>query len=188
MNGKIYPHDRILAATLLRLIPKRVTPNQVTLLRMALTPGVLWFLFQERYAVAIPLFLFTALTDMVDGSLARTRGQVTRWGILWDPVADKLLIGSVAVLLLSRHFPPALAGVILGLEAAFLAGGWYRKTRGVIVGANWWGKIKMLLQVVGVFLFLLSLSTGSSALETASYAAFGTASVLAVVSLFRHGL
>src|SRR5689334_8978223 len=154
MRSKIYPHDRVLAATLLKLVPKETTPNQITVLRMFMTPAVIWFLHEERYDLATPLFFVTALTDMLDGSLARTRDQVTKWGIMWDPIADKLLIGSVAILLLTRHFPPTLTAIIIGLEAAFLAGGWYRHLQGETVAANWWGKLKMLCQVVGVMLYL----------------------------------
>jgi len=188
MRAKIYPHDRLLAATLLKLVPKEATPNQITVLRMMLTPAVIWFLHEERYDLAIPLFFVTALTDMLDGSLARTRDQVTKWGIMWDPIADKLLIGSVALLLMLRHFPPALTAIILGLEAAFLAGGWFRHLQGETVAANWWGKIKMLFQVIGVILYMLFLMSGIEGLATASFAAFGIACVLAIISLFRHGL
>lgn len=188
MTAKTYPHDRFLAATLLKLVPKETTPNQITVARIFMTPMVLWLLYEGRYELATPLFLVTALTDMLDGSLARTRNQVTAWGKLWDPVADKLLIGSVAILLLARHFPATLAVIILGLEAAFLAGGWYRASQGEIVAANWWGKIKMLSQVIGVTLFLVFLQTGVGALAMASYAVFGVACLLAIGSLFRHGI
>lgn len=188
MTAKTYPHDRFLAATLLKLVPKDVTPNQITVTRMFMTPAVLWLLYEGRYALATPFFLLTALTDMLDGSLARTRGMVTDWGKLWDPVADKLLIGLVALLLLMRHFPPELAIAIVGIEMAFLAGGWYRAQQGTVVSANWWGKFKMLAQVLGVTLFLLFLQTGVAPLAFASYAAFAVSCVLALVSLFRHGI
>ena len=82
MRTKPYPHDRLLAATLLKLVPRETTPNQLTVVRMFLTPAVIWFLHEERYDLATPLFFVTALTDMLDGSLARTRNQVTKWGIL----------------------------------------------------------------------------------------------------------
>lgn len=188
MMSKIYAHDRLLAATVLKLIPAKVSPNQITILRILLTPAVLWLLWVESYEMGISLFLLVAFTDMIDGSLARTRGQVTSWGMLWDPVADKLLIGAVAVLLLFRAFPAELIVVIFGLEAAFLIGGYYRKRQGVIVAANWWGKFKMLCQVIGVTLFLLFLQTGMASLATASYVVFVLATLLAVGSLFRQGL
>ncbi|HJV33257.1 MAG TPA: CDP-alcohol phosphatidyltransferase family protein [Patescibacteria group bacterium] len=188
MPAKTYPHDRFLAATILKLVPKEATPNQITVARMFMTPWVLWLLFEERYELGTTLFLVTALTDMLDGSLARTRDQVTDWGKMWDPIADKFLIGSVALLLLTRHFPPELTVIILGLEGAFLAGGWYRQSHGVIVAANWWGKLKMLCQVFGITLFLLALQTGAPGFAFASYAVFGVASVFALVSLIRHGL
>jgi len=60
--------------------------------------------------------------------------------------------------------------------------------QGETVAANWWGKFKMLTQTLGVTLFLLFLQTELPGLATASYAAFGVACVLAVISLFRHGL
>jgi len=188
MPSKIYPHDRLLAATVLKLVPTKVTPNQITILRILLTPAVLWLLWFRYYETGMLLFLLVAFTDMIDGSLARTRGQVTDWGKIWDPVADKLLIGSVVALLLFRAFPEELIVVIFGLEAAFLVGGYYRKRQGVIVSANWWGKFKMLSQVAGVTLFLLFLKTGLPALATASYAVFILAAMLAVGSLFKHGL
>jgi CDP-diacylglycerol--glycerol-3-phosphate 3-phosphatidyltransferase len=188
MSSKIYPHDRLLAGSVLKLIPSRVTPNQITILRILLTPAVLWLLWIKSYETGIALFLLVAFTDMMDGSLARTRHQVTAWGQVWDPVADKLLIGSIAVLLLFRHFPEELAILIFGLEAAFLVGGYYRKRQGVIVSANWWGKFKMLCQVIGVTLFLLFLKTGMLWLAGASYIIFVLAALLAVGSLFKHGL
>lgn len=188
MTAKAYPHDRFLAATILKLVPPDVTPNQITVTRMFMTPGVLWLLYEGRYGLATPFFLLTAFTDMLDGSLARTRGQVTDWGKLWDPVADKLLIGLVALLLMLRHFPLELAVAVVGIELAFLVGGWYRAQQGIVVSANWWGKLKMLGQVAGVTLFLLFLQTGAASLAFASYVAFGTACALALVSLFRHGI
>lgn len=185
---KPYLHDRLLAATVLKMFPADVRPNHVTIFRMLMTPFVLWVIWRQDYEAGIPLFLLVAFTDMLDGSLARTRGLVTEWGTIWDPVADKLLIGSVAVLLLTQYFPPELTVAIVGIELAFLAGGYYRKTQGRIVGANWWGKMKMLMQVAGMTLFLLWLATGVPWLEPASYVVFGVAAVFAVASFFAHGL
>ena len=56
---------------MLPLIPKWITPNQVTIFRFLATPFVVWVLAIEAYAWSIPLFVFVAFTDVIDGSLAR---------------------------------------------------------------------------------------------------------------------
>ena len=181
---KTYPHDRFLAKTILPWIPPYILPNHLTILRLLLTPVVIWLVAGEHYRVGIPFFLAVAFTDALDGSLARTRNCVTDWGKVWDPVADKILIGSVAVILLYRDFPGELIIPILGLEAMFLTGGYFWKKRGRIVSANIWGKLKMNCQVAGVTLYMYSLVYHSPSLAIASYAILGVAAVLALISLF----
>lgn len=188
MRTKIYPHDRLLAATILKIVPASVRPNQITVVRLLLTPVALYLLLREQYDLGVPFFLFLAFTDMVDGSLARTRRQVTRWGTLWDPIVDKILIGSVAVVLLSKQFPPVIVATLLSLEAAFVIGGWLRKRKGIVTGANWWGKWKMVCQVAGVVSYLLFLQTGFLPLQSLSFGFFGLAALLALCSLLAHGL
>src|SRR3989344_1372809 len=111
MNPALYPHDKILDFLILRFIPRSVHPNHITILRMMLTPVVFFFIVIEDYKIGIPLFLFAAFTDAVDGALARTRNQITRWGIRFDPLADKLLIGSLLVLLAFRSANAYVAGM-----------------------------------------------------------------------------
>ncbi len=185
---KLFPHDHLLAATLLRLIPRRVTPNMVTTLRFVLIPFVLAFLYLERWSVAVPLFLFTALTDAIDGSLARTRKQVTEWGTFFDPVADKLLIGSVVLLLVAERVNPWFALLILGVEALIILGGVIRKRRGVVTPANIFGKTKMFLQVVGVTFLLIAAWTGMDLYVDLSVGTLSLAVAFAVISLFTYGL
>ncbi len=188
MRTKIYPHDRVLAATILKIVPAAVRPNQITVTRLIFTPLAVALLAYERYDVGVPFFLLLAFTDLIDGSLARTRKQVTRWGTLWDPIVDKILIGSVAILLLFRAFPPSIVMTLLGLETAFIIGGWSRKRKGIVTGANWWGKWKMVCQVAAVTSYLLFLQTGLPALQSGSYVFFGLAAFLAFCSLLAHGL
>ena len=94
MREELFPHDKIMAVTFLPLIPRWVTPNAITIARFVLTPLVVFLILIENYNIGIPLFIATAFTDVLDGSLARVRKKVTKWGTLHDPVADKLLIGS----------------------------------------------------------------------------------------------
>jgi CDP-diacylglycerol--glycerol-3-phosphate 3-phosphatidyltransferase len=185
---RLYPHDRLLAATVLRLLPSWVTPNMITIARIILVPFVVWMVWNSWYLAGGLAFLFVAATDALDGSLARTRGPITNWGMVWDPVADKLLVGSVGVILVLRNFPEELAVVVFGLEAMFLVGGYYRKRQGRIVAANIWGKLKMNCQVVGIVLFIAYLAFGQPWLALASFVMVGLAVILALVALWTQSI
>ncbi len=147
--------DKIQAATFLRLVPKSVSPNNITAFRFATIPFVIYFLVAGEFRWGIVLFAIAAISDAVDGALARTRNQVTDWGKLYDPLADKLLIGSVAALVVAKYLGHTLALTIIGFELFLIVGAFYRKKfRGREIRAKLAGKIKMILQSVGVFLVL----------------------------------
>lgn len=185
---QLYPHDRLLRATVLRLIPSFVTPNVLTWLRFLLTPLVLYLLYVEDYAAGVPLFILTAFTDALDGSLARVRKQVTEWGSLYDPIADKFLIGSVLLIIVIRHMNPIFGIVIVALEVMIVIGGVIRKRRGHAVMANGVGKIKMLLQFLGVTFLLLAVWTNVALFIPFSMATLSLAIAFAVLSLLTYGL
>lgn len=185
---KLYPHDYLFKYTVVPLLPHWVTPNMVTILRFLLIPVVLWFLFTEQYTIGMPLFVFAALTDALDGSIARLRKQITHWGTFYDPVADKLLIGSVVLLVVVQHVHIAFALVIVGLEVLIIMGGFYRRSKGQLKGANIFGKTKMVLQVVGVSLLLLAIWFGLDPIIPVSVGTLSVAIVFAVISLFTYGL
>lgn len=187
----IYPHDKILDVIILRFIPRSVHPNQVTWLRILLTPVVLFFIITERYGIGIPLFLFTAATDAIDGALARTRNQITQRGIILDPLADKLLIGSVLMVLAFRYVNIYVAIAVVAAEIMIVISALvyrhYRRRRG-IPPANWWGKTKMMLQVLAVFLVLLGLLIEFPMLIQIASFIFGGAVVFALMSLFTRSI
>lgn len=124
---KLFPHDHILRYTVVPLIPRFITPNQVTLFRMLVTPIVLVLLALEEFALGVPFFLFVAFTDALDGSLARLRHQITPWGTFYDPLADKLLIGSVVLLVVVKYINLYFGLVIIFIELLILLGGLLRK-------------------------------------------------------------
>lgn len=185
---KLYPHDHVMRYTFIPLIPSFVTPNMVTMFRIVMTPVVLWLLYIGNFTVGVPVFLFVAFTDAVDGSLARIRKQITDWGTFYDPLADKILIGSVIILVVVQHVNVIFALVIVSIEALLLIGGYARKTNGNAIGSNIFGKIKMLLQVVGVLLLLIALWAGFDLFIPLSVGTFSLAIVFAVISLFTYGL
>jgi len=155
---------------------------------MCLIPIVLAFLFYENYAIGVPLFLFTAFTDAIDGSVARIRKQITKWGTFYDPIADKALIGSVILLIVVKHVNPILAIAIISLEIMLIAGGWYERQHGKILSANIWGKIKMILQVIGVTSLLIALWSGADLFIDISNGTLILSVIFAIVSLLTYSL
>ena len=114
--NKPYWHDKILAATVLKLFPRSILPNHVTMIRLFLTPIVVWLVWIGEYAWGVPVFILTAFTDTIDGSMARTRNQITKWGVVFDPIADKLLVGSVLVVLIIQKISFYLGITIIVME------------------------------------------------------------------------
>lgn len=187
MSERLKIHDRLYALTVLKLVPQSVTPNQITLFRLVSTPVVVTLAAMESYPLALFAFLVLAFSDTVDGSLARVRNQVTSWGKVFDPLADKVLVGSLVIVLVMQHLGVGLALVLLSIELLFLVFGWWKIKSGRDVQANLWGKIKMFLQVIGVSLLLLGLITGFHGLFHVSAQTFYLAIAFAIVSLFAAG-
>ena len=103
MPHKLTIFDKVLAKTLLLLIPLWLTPNIISWMRFFSVPFVGYFFWVENYTVALPLFFISAFSDAIDGSLARTRNQVTDFGKMFDPIADKLLIATASIILIPRY-------------------------------------------------------------------------------------
>lgn len=184
----VHPHDHMVAKIFLRWLPAWATPNRITALRVALTPAVVLIILFSHYLTGVLLFLLVALTDVLDGSLARTRSQITRFGMMFDPLADKLLVGSMVLVLVFRHFNFWLGFAILGVEVIFIVSALYSYKLKNARMANLWGKIKMLLQVAAICAVLLALVFDVPYLFTAAAWIFGLAIGFAVVSLFAHGI
>ena len=143
--------DRLLAATVIKLLPRRLTPNLITTFRFLTVPAVFFLLIFERYDWSGGLFLLAVFTDMLDGALARTTNQITNWGKLFDPLADKLLIGSAAAVLVTRFLSFKLAAAIIAVELLLILSGYYYKYyRRLDIQANYLGKTKMVLQSIGL--------------------------------------
>jgi CDP-diacylglycerol--glycerol-3-phosphate 3-phosphatidyltransferase len=187
-SSNLFPHDRLLRYTVVPLVPSFITPNMVTVLRILLTPVVLWYLALEQFAVGVPLFWFVAFTDALDGSLARLRNQVTAWGTFYDPLADKLFIGSVVLLVVVEHVNVWFAVLIVAVEAAIMLGAVVRRRRGKVMSANFFGKTKMFLQVLGVTFLLTALWAGYDLFIPLSVATLSLAIVFGMISLFTYGL
>jgi len=142
-------------------------PNALTVLRIFFVPLLVAALVQEDWTltlgswrlsndlIALTIFLVAALTDLLDGYLARRWDQVTTVGMLLDPIADKLLISAALVSLVQVHRLPAwMAIIIIGREFAVSGLRSIAAEVGSIIAASDLGKTKMVFQVIAVGLLL----------------------------------
>lgn len=134
-------------------------PNILTLLRIILIPVfVLVLLIKIPYGdyIAAFIFIIAALTDSLDGYLARKWKQITKLGIILDPLADKLLITAALISLVELgRIPGWIAIVILGREFAVSGLRAIKAEEGVIIPASKWGKAKTVSQIIAVLLVIL---------------------------------
>lgn len=136
-------------------------PNALTVGRILLVPLLVTVLFtkvQGKEWVGLGLFLAAALTDFLDGFLARRWGRVTRLGQILDPAADKILIASAFISLVELNptvVPAWMVALILAREFAVGALRNVAATEGVVIPAGWSGKVKTGSQIVAVSLLII---------------------------------
>lgn len=132
-------------------------PTTLTLVRIFAVPLLVALLLtKDHMLVAGFVFLAASLTDLLDGYLARKRGQITTLGVLLDPVADKLLISSAFISLVQHNIVPAwMVVIIIGREFAVSGLRSIASTQGFTISASELGKIKMVAQVAAITLLIL---------------------------------
>ncbi|QEP44965.1 CDP-diacylglycerol--glycerol-3-phosphate 3-phosphatidyltransferase [Ectothiorhodospiraceae bacterium BW-2] len=141
-------------------------PNLLTVARIVLIPFLVlgfYLPFEWSHLLATLLFILAAVTDWLDGYLARRMGLTSRFGAFLDPVADKLMVASVLVLVVD-HNPTPYAGfwlalpatVIIGREIVVSALREWMSTIGASgsVAVSWLGKVKTTAQMVSLALLL----------------------------------
>ena len=142
------------------------TPNVVTLSRIVLIPLIIaifyvpddWLSFSGKNMAATAIFIFAAVTDWLDGYLARKLNQMSAFGAFLDPVADKLIVvGALIVLLKEGRVDAVVALIIVGREIAISALREWMATVGQAksVAVAFIGKLKTVVQMVAIPLLLL---------------------------------
>jgi CDP-diacylglycerol--glycerol-3-phosphate 3-phosphatidyltransferase len=139
-------------------------PNILTLLRILAIPVVVLILFTPegreisytRSFAAFSLFVAATITDLFDGYIARRYHMVTTLGKLLDPLADKLLVCAVMIMLIEPDRVPAwMAAIVVAREIGVTALRGVATTEGVIIAASGLGKAKTLLLNIGVAALIL---------------------------------
>ena len=155
------------------MVPLNI-PNALTMLRILAVPVVVVALLAEvpnGDLVAGVVFALAALTDGLDGYIARRRDDVTTFGKLMDPLADKLLIVAALVSLVALDRLQAwIAMVIIARELAVTGLRAVAVEQGVVISASWLGKVKTALQIAAV-IALIAVDPATTAVDLLVYAA-----------------
>ena len=137
-------------------------PNQLTVSRFFLTGlflAVMFGRFPGHESVALLLFSLAGITDFLDGRIARQRGLITQFGILMDPLADKILTCSAFIAFVGRGLMPAwMVVIIVARELAITGLRLLAASQQVVLGAERFGKHKTISQIVAILSVLTVLS------------------------------
>lgn len=174
-------------------------PNKLTVARLVLVPVFVLLMSVEHaatYAAAYVVFTAASLTDYYDGKIARSRQLITNFGKLMDPLADKVLMCAAFIMLMKVPIlwvPGWTIIAILAREFLVTGARSIASSGGPVIAANQWGKIKTVLQMVFVYVFLflaIAFMIGSpylsdSVQETLAYALQWACAVsVALVAVF----
>ena len=146
------------------------TPNKLTLLRIIMIPFFVVFMLVDfgpwsKWA-ALAIFVVASLTDTLDGYLARRDHLVTNFGKFMDPLADKLLVCSAMICMIELgRLPSWVVIVIIGREFVISGFRLIASDNGVVIAANYWGKIKTVCQMVMIIVLIADLGGGFVILE-----------------------
>lgn len=135
-------------------------PNKITVVRILMIPffiAALLIDFPFHQPIAAILFIVAALTDSLDGYLARSRNLVTDFGKFMDPLADKLLVSSALICFVQLGSVPAwVVIVIIAREFAITGLRTLAAADGIIISASKWGKAKTMSQMTAIVIILFN--------------------------------
>ena len=147
------------------------TPNKLTVFRILLVPIMVMISLinipveilgiQLKFIIIDIIFIIGALTDKLDGYLARKNNQITNFGKFLDPIADKILVISAMLILVEANKLPAWIPIII-ITREFAVSG-YRliavEQNGKVIAANMWGKLKTVTQMIAISLAFLDVNS-----------------------------
>jgi cardiolipin synthase len=172
-----------------RLNPIRTAPNLLTLARICLAPFLVAAILENRFALGFILFVAAGLTDALDGTLARILKQRTVLGSYLDPVADKLLLSTLFLVLMHQGLIPARVtvmvfgrdvGILVVAALLYAAAGRREFTPSIF------GKANTFAQIAAVAAVLLHQLTAANWVSVVRWVALDATMVLTVVSGFHY--
>lgn len=178
-------------------------PNRLTVLRIVLIPFMMFFYLADFIPhgigklVALAIFVIASFTDLLDGKIARKRNLVTNLGKFLDPIADKILTSAILFLIVADQTIPTPWGaiiltIIIAREFIVATLRMQAASKGVVVAADMWGKVKTVVQMIAlpvcmVLAYILTCGYNvphalTLTLQILAYSSLGLATVLTVIS------
>ncbi len=163
-------------------------PNKLTILRVIMIPFFIVFMYLDFAAakwIALGIFIAAAITDTLDGQIARRYNLVTNFGKFMDPLADKLLVCSALIALVDKSRIPAWIVIII-IAREFIISGFrlIAAEKGTVIAAGIWGKMKTVVQMVMVCFLIANL--GGTVIHVIEQILIYLALILTVVSLIDY--
>lgn len=147
-------------------------PNRITMIRILMVPvfmffampsaawypdGLQNFLANSGPFIAVALFILAAVTDILDGSLARKRNEVSNLGKFLDPIADKLLVlAGLLVIMVRFDLSAWIILIVFARELMVMGIRMIAAGEGTVVAASIWGKVKTIMQIIAVVAYMLN--------------------------------
>jgi len=178
-------------------------PNKLTMMRIIMIPFMMFFYLADFIPygigkiVALVLFIVAALTDLLDGKIARKYNLVTNLGKFLDPIADKMLTSAVLFMIIAdgtiaNPWGAIIVTIIISREFMVSALRLLAASKGIVLAADIWGKAKTMVQMIALPICIVYAYILTSGLTVAvwlvvtfqviSYVALGLATLLTVIS------
>jgi len=174
--------DQLLFVFIKKFWPEKILPNHLSWLRIFVGAGLFVFLFfgVESKLLIISLFVFGALTDLLDGSVARFFKEETKFGAFLDPLADRILLAPIAFYSLFFEYKTLLFALI-AMETINALTSSYLHSKNIFVQTNIFGKTKMVLQS---FVFVVILVIWPNPLSGFFIDVLWVSAIFVVLSIF----
>lgn len=167
-------------------------PNKLTILRVALiVPFVIFMLLSDMTDwskwIALVIFCAASATDAVDGYIARRDNLVTNFGKFMDPLADKLLVCSALVCLVSlRLLPTVVCIIIIAREFAISGFRLIASDNGIVIAAGVWGKLKTISQMIMIIVLIMDLGGKFVFFDVLGWILILVSTALTIISLVDY--
>lgn len=165
-------------------------PNKLTVFRMCMVPLFVIFMYLPipgKYLISLIIFAVAAITDAMDGNIARKYNLVTDFGKFMDPLADKLLVISALICMIEARLVPGwIVIIIVARELAVSIMRAIAAADGKVIAAGNSGKLKTIVQMVAIVLLLFGAHLDSSGIITAGKVLIYIAAALTIYSGYEY--